>query len=69
MPTMVEITRRSRARKAEALALRRQGKKFREIGEHFGVTLETARQMVLSGERYESRRLGNSQEQRSGDGA
>jgi predicted transcriptional regulator len=55
MPTMVEITKRSRERRAQALSMRRAGKLLREIGEEFGVTVETARQMVLAGERQERR--------------
>lgn len=51
---MVEITKRSKARALEALAMRRAGKLLREIGEHFGVGVETARCMVLKGERIEA---------------
>lgn len=57
-PTMVEITKRSRARAAEALAMRRAGKLLREIGEHFGVGVERARCMVEMGERIEARKKG-----------
>jgi hypothetical protein len=52
---MVEITKRRRERCAQALAMRRAGKLLREIGEHFGVGMEQARCMVLSGERFEAR--------------
>jgi hypothetical protein len=44
-----------RARALEALRLRREGLKLREIGEKLGgVTRERARQLVLKGERYEA---------------
>jgi hypothetical protein len=44
-----------RARALEALRLRREGLKLREIGEKLGgVTRERARQLVLKGQRYES---------------
>jgi hypothetical protein len=52
-----EIHRRSLARAARALELRRQGLTFREIGAAMGgVTVETARQAVKKGERIERRR-------------
>ena len=44
-----------RARALEALRLRREGLKLREIGEKLGgVTRERARQLVIKGERYEA---------------
>lgn len=55
MPTMVEITRRARERRAEALSMRRQGRLLREIGAHFGVGIDQARSLVLAGERQEQR--------------
>jgi len=56
---MVEITKRSRERRAKALAMRREGKLLREIGAYFGVGVEQARSMVAAGERQEKRRAGN----------
>lgn len=37
---------RSQARREEAIALRQAGKTYREIGEHFGVCQQRARQLV-----------------------
>jgi transcriptional regulator len=52
-----EIGKRSIERALKALALRRQGLTFREIGKQIGthgpVTTETARQAVKKGERVE----------------
>lgn len=63
-PTAVEINKRSRARAARALELRRQGLTFREIGQAMGgVTVETARQAVKKGERIERRGVRRSPEQ------
>jgi hypothetical protein len=58
MPSMIEITRRSRERAALALSLRRQGKLLREIGDELGVGVERARSLVAMGESYERRRAG-----------
>jgi orotate phosphoribosyltransferase-like protein len=55
MPTMVEITKASRARAAKALALRRQGKLLKEIGAELGVGVDRARCLVAKGERLEAR--------------
>lgn len=60
MPTMVEITRRSKERKAKALALRRSGKTLKEVGEAFGVCKQTAKQMVDSALRLEARKANKS---------
>ena len=46
-----EIDRASRKRAYEAAAMRYDGLTFREIGRQMGVTLETARQAVMKGER------------------
>jgi hypothetical protein len=52
-----EIHRRGIERALKALALRRAGLTFRAIGEQMGsVTVETARQAVMKGERIERRR-------------
>lgn len=52
-----EIHQRAIKRALNALALRRQGLTFREIGELMGgITVETARQAVKKGERIERRR-------------
>lgn len=56
MPTMVEITKRRKARAAKALAMRREGKLLREIGAAFGVGVERARCLIDMGEREEKRR-------------
>jgi len=47
----LDITRRSRSRALHAAARRYDGLSFREIGREMGVTVETARQAVLKGER------------------
>ena len=46
-----EKTRIANERCVEALHLRQQGLTFRKVGEHFGVGLERARQMVCRGAR------------------
>lgn len=55
MLSAVETHKRSIDRALRAAALRRQGLKFREIGQQIGyrgpVTIETARQAVKKGER------------------
>lgn len=52
MTVYSDITRRSRQRCLTAAALRYDGLSFREIGERMGnVTVETARQSALKGER------------------
>jgi hypothetical protein len=53
-----EITRAAEVRALTAAALRYDGLTFREIGERIGgVTIETARQAVLKGERILQRRF------------
>jgi hypothetical protein len=47
---------RADSRKLAALATRRSGKTYRQIGEEFGVSLERARQLVSAGERIEKAR-------------
>ena len=60
MPTAREIHLRSQERAVRAAEMRRAGLTFREIGQLVGfsgpVTVETARQAVLKGERILKRR-------------
>jgi hypothetical protein len=55
----VDITRRSKERAMKALALRRQGMTYREIGQHIGyngsVCASVAMQAVRKGELLERR--------------
>lgn len=52
-----EIHKQGAERALKALALRRQGLTFREIGEQIGpVCIERARQIVENGRRIETRR-------------
>jgi hypothetical protein len=53
--SMRVITLRSTQRAREALAMRQQGKKLREIGNLFGVCAETARCMVNKGRALHAR--------------
>jgi DNA-directed RNA polymerase sigma subunit (sigma70/sigma32) len=40
------VNREARRRRAEALAMQQKGKSLKEIGEHFQVSRERARQMI-----------------------
>lgn len=53
MKTKEEMVAEGNARRAKALAMSRDGKTLREIGEYFGVCRERARQLVASGSRRE----------------
>ena len=46
VPYMVAMVAAAKKRNAKALALRTKGKTLQEIGDHFGVSRERARQMV-----------------------
>ena len=43
-----QIVRAAKARRAQALAMKKSGKKYREIGEALTVTPERARQLVAA---------------------
>lgn len=43
------VAKEARRRRAEAVAMQANGKSLKEIGDHFGVTRERARQLVAAG--------------------
>lgn len=46
--TQIKALQESKRRRAQALALKNSGKKYREIGKALGVTPERARQLVAA---------------------
>ena len=43
------VAKEARRRRAEAVAMQASGKSLKEIGDHFGVTRERARQLIAAG--------------------